>query len=282
MKKIIIAGDSTCDLPEELIEKYDMKIIPLGINIGDENFKDSVDITPTDIYAKFDKTGVVPKTCAVNVSEFEKFFYEHTQEDNSLILFTLSSKISSTYNNACIAAESFSDVYVMDSGSISTGSGLLMLAAAQMSEKGCSPQEITDKCKRLVPFVDVSFVLDNLEFMSKGGRCSAVTALGANILKLKPQIKMCESEMKVCKKYRGCGQKVLTQYIDDQLEDIDSIYTDAIFITHANCDENILSQCYEQVKAKGVFKEIFVTNTGCTVASHCGKGTLGLLFLRKS
>ncbi len=194
--------------------------------------------------------------------------------------FTISSEMSSTYNNACIAAGEFEDVYVVDTKNLSTGGGLLVLTACDMAAAGKSAREIAEACSALANRVDASFVIDNLTFLHKGGRCSALTALGANILQIKPCIVVRDGKMTVGRKYRGKFPAVLKRYITDQLEDPAAIDLDRVFVTHAGCEEWIVEQCVQQVREAADFKEIHVTRAGCTISSHCGRNTLGVLFTR--
>lgn len=282
MSKIIISSDSTCDLSAELKEKYGIKIIPLGITLGTQVYRDGVDITPEDIYAHHEKTGELPKTTASNVGECIDYFTELKKDGDTIIHFTISSKMSSTYNNTCMAAEEFDDVYVIDAQNLSTGSGLLVLAAAEMANSGMEAPAIVEELEKLVPCVDASFVIDSLEYLHKGGRCSAVAMLGANLLKLKPCIEVKNGSMGVGKKYRGAYGRVLSEYVDERLQNVDDIDTRRVFVTHAGCDEDIINAVVEQVKSKGIFDEVLLTRAGCTVSSHCGANTLGVLFIRKS
>ncbi|MBQ8917461.1 MAG: DegV family protein, partial [Oscillospiraceae bacterium] len=233
------------------------------------------------IYAHYEKTGELPKTSAVNVAEFQDFFREQTQEGNSVVLFTISSEMSSTYMNAKLAAEEFEDVYVVDTRSLSTGGGLLVAEAGDMAAEGRSAAEIAEYCTAMTEKVSASFVVDDLEFLHKGGRCSAVAALGANLLQLKPCIVVKQGKMGVGKKYRGKFGPVLEKYVSEQLADIENIDRKRIFVTHAGCDSQIIDRCVEVVKKTAEFGEVQVTRAGCTISSHCGRNTLGVLFLRK-
>ena len=282
MSKIIISSDSTCDLSAELKEKYGIKIIPLGITLGTQVYRDGVDITPEDIYAHHEKTGELPKTTASNVGECIDYFTELKKDGDAIIHFTISSAMSSTYNNTCMAAEEFDDVYVIDAQNLSTGSGLLVLSAAEMAQSGMAAADIVAKLEELKPRVDASFVIDSLEYLHKGGRCSALAMLGANLLKLKPCIEVKNGSMGVGKKYRGAYGRVLSEYVDERLQNVDDIDTSRVFVTHAGCDEDIVNAVVEQVKSKGIFDEVLLTRAGCTVSSHCGANTLGVLFIRKS
>lgn len=282
MSKIIISSDSTCDLSPELIEKYSISIIPLGITLGTDVYRDGVDITPDEIYAHHQKTGELPKTTATNVGECMDYFTQLTKDGDTVIHFTISSTMSSTYSNNCIAAGEFDNVYIIDAQNLSTGSGLLVLAAAEMAESGMDVKDIIAKLEQLRPCVDASFVIDSLEYLHKGGRCSALAMLGANLLKLKPCIEVKNGSMGVGKKYRGAYGRVLSEYVDERLQDVDSIDKSRVFVTHAGCDPEIVNAVVEQVKSKGIFDELLLTRAGCTVSSHCGANTLGVLFIRKS
>lgn len=282
MSKIIVSSDSTCDLSPELVAKHGISIISLGVTLGTQVYRDGVDITPDEIYAHHDKTGELPKTTASNVGECIDYFTELTKDGDTVVHFTISSAMSSTYSNNCIAASEFDNVYIIDAMNLSTGSGLLVLAAAEMAESGMTAEDIVAKIEEIRPCVDASFVIDNLEYLHKGGRCSAVAMLGANLLKLKPCIEVKEGSMGVGKKYRGVYGKVLTEYVDERLADVDSIDTARVFVTHAGCSEEIVNAVVEQVKSKGIFDEVLTTRAGCTVSSHCGANTLGVLFIRKS
>ena len=281
-KKVLIASDSTCDLSPELIEKYGIKILPLRVTLGENEYFDGVDIDTEMIYSHYERCGELPKTAAVNIAEFSSFFEKHVNEGYSIVLFTLSSSMSSTYNNAKLASEDFDDVYVVDTKNLSTGGGLLVLTACEMAGEGAEARDIAEACEGLAKKVDASFVIDNLEFLYKGGRCSAVERLGASVLQLKPCIVVKDGAMGVGKKYRGKFAVELQKYIADRIGDASDIDTSRIFVTHAGCDSAIIEACVEQVRAMGVFKEILVTRAGCTISSHCGRNTLGVLFIRKN
>jgi DegV family protein with EDD domain len=280
-KQIIISSDSTCDLSKELVDRYQIRIQPMGISLGDQIYRDGVDITPDMIYAHHEKTGQLPKTSAINVVEDLEYFEELTKDGSAVIHFTISSSMSSTYNNACVAAQEFENVYVVDAKNLSTGSGLLVLAAAEMAQEGLEAQQIVEKLNDLADRVDASFVVDNLEYLVKGGRCSALAAFGANLLQLKPCISVKNGAMGVGKKYRGKFEKVLLTYVADRLADAEDICLDRVFVTHAGCDPKVVESVSEAVKNTLPFREILVTRAGCTVSSHCGANTLGVLFIRK-
>ena len=280
-KKVIIASDSTCDLSPELIAQYDIKIIPLGVNLGDKLYFDGVNIDSDYIYQHYEATGQLPKTSAANIADFDNLFQKYTAEGNAVVCFTISSEMSSTFNNARIASEEYEDVYVIDTKNLSTGGGLLVLAACDMASQGKSAKEIADTCAVLVNRVDASFVIDNLEFLHKGGRCSSIAAFGANVLQLKPCIIVRDGKMSVGKKYRGKFNASLKKYIADQISDTSGIELERVFITHAGCEDELCEQCVTLVKELAPFKEVLLTRAGCTISSHCGRNTLGVLFIRK-
>ena len=281
-EKILIASDSTTDLPPELVERYHIKIIPLGVTLGEKTYTDGVDIDPDAIYRHYAQTGELPKTSAVNIAEFLSFFRQYTQQGYSIVLFTISAEFSSTFNNARLAAQDFDNVFVVDTRNLCTGGGLLVVNAAEMAEQGKSAAEIALESVRLVPYVDSSFVIDSLEFLHKGGRCSAVAALGANLLHLKPCILVRNGRMTVGKKYRGKFAAVLTQYISDHLGDGTDVDPKRVFLTHAGCDSEIVDACLAQVRDILPQSEVILARAGCTISSHCGQNTLGVLFLRKT
>ncbi len=280
-QRVVIAADSTCDLGRELIERYGIEIVPLGVHLGDGEYRDGVDIDPDRIYRHYEETGELPKTAAPSMAAFADLFRSCAERGQGVVVFTISAEMSSTYNNARLAAMDFTDVHVVDTRNLSTGGGLLVLAAAEMAKEGKSAAEIAAECTALVPRVDASFVIDNLEFLHKGGRCSALAALGANLLQLKPCITVKEGKMGVSKKYRGRFATVLAQYVDDRIGDGTGVVTDHVFVTHAGCDEEIYEACLAKVRALLPSAEVHLTRAGCTVSSHCGRNTLGVLFIRK-
>lgn len=279
--KVKITCDSSCDIGPELCERYSIELNHFTINLGDDSYTDGIDITPDDLYAYHDKTGKLPKTAAINVADHTEFFKKHSQSCQELIFFSISSKFSSSYQSAVIAAAEFDNVYVIDSENLSTGVGLLVLAAADMAEKGMSAADICSEIEKLKKNVNASFVIDSLEYLHKGGRCSALTALGANLLKLKPCIQVKDGSMDVYKKYRGRFEDVLQTYVSERLENKENICTNRIFITHAGCDENLVENIVNIVKNSIDCDEVFVTRAGSTVSVHCGKNTLGILFIQK-
>jgi len=282
MKKVLITSDSTTDLTPELIERFNVKINPLGITLGDDKvYTDGVDIDPEFIYAHYEKTGILPKTSATNLAECIDFFQKYVDEGYAIVHFTLSSSMSSTYQNSCLAASEFEDVYVVDTGNISNGGGILVVKAGEMMQAGASAEEIYNTVKGLVPYVDASFVIDSLEFLVKGGRCSALAAFGANVLGLKPCIIVRDGAMTVGKKYRGKFNVVLKKYIKETIGDGSDIDLDHIFLVSAGTNPEYVDACEEIIRELVPAKELHRTMAGATIASHCGRDTVGLMFLRK-
>lgn len=281
-KKVIISCDSSCDLGPELCERYNIILNPFRITLGDKSFIDGVEVTPDEIYEYHRKTGNLAKTSATNIAEHQAFFKEHTKDGNQLIFFTISAQMSANYRAATLAAEEMDNVFVVDSANLSTGVGLLLIAAAEMAEQGKCAEEIVKEIENLKPKVNVSFVIDSLEYLHKGGRCSALAALGANLLKLKPCIEVRNGVMGLGKKYRGRFENVIHQYVAEQLTDTQNIVTNHIFITHAGCDDEVVKSAVDTVKKALNCDEIFVTRAGATVSVHCGRNTLGVLFIQKT
>jgi DegV family protein with EDD domain len=281
-RKVIITADSTCDLSPELIEKYQVKIIPLVVGLDGTDYLDGVDITPDDIYKTYDEKKILPKTSANTIVTYQEIFQKYVDDGFDVFHVALSSKISSTCNNAKLASEEFQNVKVLDSLALSTGCALLIIKAAHLADKGYSAQEIYDVMVEKTSKVSTSFVLDTLEYMYKGGRCSSVAALGANLLKLKPEIDMHEGSLGVGKKYRGALSVVLPQYVKNQLEGRDDLDLNRIFITHTQMpDPALVDLVRKEIKKYANFKDIYETTAGSTITSHCGKGCLGILFMTK-
>lgn len=281
-KKIQICSDSSCDLGKALCERYGIILNPFRITLGDESLIDGVEVTPDDLYAFHDRTGTLPKTSATNMAEHLEFFEKQLENAEEILFFTISSTMSANNRAANLAAEELENVYVIDSANLSTGVGLLIIAAAEMAEQGLSAKEIVEKIEELKSKVNASFVIDSLEYLHKGGRCSAVAALGANLLKLKPCIEVKNGSMGVSKKYRGKYGEVLKTYANERLADLDNIITDHVFVTHAGCDDEIVNSVASIVKETLNPKELHITRAGATVSVHCGRNTLGVLFLQKT
>ena len=278
---IKITADSTCDLTSELVERYHITITPLAVTCASETFRDGVDITPDGLYEKIAATGELSSTAAVNVQEYINVFSKALENHDAVIHFTISSAMSSCYQNACIAAEEVGNVWVVDSKSLSTGIAHLVLDACDLAHSGMAPADIHAELERRREKLDVSFVVDTLDYLRKGGRCSAVAALGANLLKLHPCIYVKDGEMGVGKKYRGKLSACLQAYVKERLVDPGSVDTRRIFITDSGVDDAIRAEVEQTLRDLLPFEEIIHTRAGCTVSSHCGPGTLGILFYRK-
>lgn len=278
---IKISADSTCDLSPQILQALDISIIPLDIIVGEQAFQDGVNITPADIFRYVDQEGIPCKTAAVNTHTYIQRFEEFLTQYDAVIHICISSEFSACYQNALQAAGNFQNVYVVDSRNLSTGSGHIVYDAALMAKQGLEPAEICRTLENTVPKVEASFVIDRLDYLQKGGRCSALTALSAKLLRIKPCIQVTGGIMTVGKKYRGSFDKCLRHYIKDRLQDRDDIDTSRIFVTHSICAEETVRQAIDAVRKYADFDEIIDTDAGCTVSSHCGPGTLGILFKRK-
>lgn len=280
---VIISADSTCDLSPELIERYGVVISPLYIIKDGREYKDGVEIRPKDIFEYVDTHGTLLKTAACSVSDYEKLFGELTADGNtSVVHVTISSHMSACYQNACLAAENFDNVYVVDSLNLSTGSGHIVIEGAIMAQAGVEAKEIKRRLDELTPMVEASFVVDRLDYLHKGGRCSSIAALGANLLKLKPCIEVSNGKMSVGKKYKGSFEKTLKSYVADRLWNRDDIAYERIFITHSACAPETVEVVRHMVEDEfGKFNQVHITTAGCTISNHCGPYTLGILFIRK-
>lgn len=280
--KVKIISDSTCDLSAELLDKYSIDIVPLYVVMNDDTKKDGIEATPEDIYEYVDKNGKLPTTSAANIGDYTDVFRYWREQGFEIVHFNISCDFSSSYRNACAAAQEVGGVYVVDSRNLSTGQGLAVLHGAEMALEGKSAKEIYDECTALASKIEASFVVDSIDYLYKGGRCSALAAFGANLLKLKPCIEVKEGKMYPGKKYRGNISRVMLSYVQERLSGRDDIDKHRIFITHTKCSPEDV----EAVKNKIMeicpdFQEILETTAGCTVTAHCGPNTLGILFIRK-
>lgn len=277
-QNIIITAESTCDLSKEIIESLGISIIPMYVNIDDISYKDGEDITPDVIYSNFEEKGILGKTSAIPVFDYVSFFEKYTKQGSEVIHLTLGAKFSSTYQSAVNAAEIVEHVTVIDSQNLSTGYGHLVMKAAELVKEEKELEEILNHIDDMIPRIRGSFIIDTLTYLHKGGRCSSVAALGANLLQLKPCIEVVNGEMKVGKKYRGALEKSLKNYVGDKINNLEEIDPNRIFITHSGCADEIVNQVKQQLQEKEYFKEIIVTRAGCTISCHCGPNTLGILY----
>lgn len=279
--KIKIIADSTCDISPELVERYGIEIHPFVVNLGEESFQDGVTITTDDILNYYRTTGKLSKTAAAPPEEYKQLFRKWTEEGYDILFFTISDDFSSAYANACLGAEGMENVHIVESANLSTGILLLVLAAADLVAEGLNAAETAERVRALVPKVRTSFVIDTLEFLWKGGRCSGVAALGANLLRLKPCIEVADGRMDVGKKYRGNIDKVVPQYIEDRLASTPHVVRRRVFITHTFEERKPVEAALRQVRRTGLFDEVLETRAGCTVYSHCGPNTLGILYIEE-
>ena len=280
--KIKIMSDSTCDLSPELLQHYDIAITPLSVHCGSRVGADGSEITPEDIYAYVNAENALPKTSAVNIADYAAAFRQWVEHDCYVVHFCLGSEFSSTYQNACLAAKEVGNVFVVDSCNLSTGQGLLVLRAAEMATQGYYAQEIWRTCTALTKQMEASFVVDSLDYLYKGGRCSALGAFGANLLRIKPCIEVRNGKMIPAKKYRGRIEKVMVQYVEDRLQGRTDIDKHRIFITHTKCSPEAVQAVRDKIQEiMPDFEEILETTAGATITSHCGPNTLGILFVRK-
>ena len=278
---IKILSDSTCDLSPQLVQENNITLVPLTVIKGDEEFKDGVTITPQDIFAHVAAGGELCSTSANSVGEYAELFEKYAPEYDGVLLITIGSGFSSCYQNACIAAGDFENVKVVDSMNLSTGQGLVVLEACRLAKECASLEELHEKVQAFTEKVEASFLVDKLVYLAKGGRCSAVAALGANLLNLKPCIDVKDGKMGVSKKYRGKYAKCLGSYVQERLADRDDIRRDVLFVTKTSVSDEEYAEVMSAVKEYGNFETVYETYAGCTVSCHCGPGTLGVLFVRK-
>ena len=278
---IKILSDSTCDLSQQLLEQHNISLIPLTVVKDGQQYKDGVTITPSDIFAHVAAGGNLCSTSANSVGEYADEFAKYAKEYDGVLHINLGSGFSSCYQNACIAASDFDNVKVVDSQNLSTGQGLVVLEACRLAKECASLEELQEKVQAFTEKVEASFLVDKLTYLAKGGRCSSVAALGANLLNLKPCIDVKDGKMGVSKKYRGKYGKCLASYVQERLEGREDIRRDVIFVTMTSVADDEYAAVMDAVKQYGNFETVYETLAGCTVSCHCGPGTLGVLFVRK-
>lgn len=278
---IKILSDSTCDLSPAQLAEHDIELARLTVIKDGEPFTDGITITPADIFAHVAAGGDLCSTTAINIQEYEELFAKYSADYDAVIHINIGSGFSSCYQNARLAAEEFSNVYVIDSQNLSTGQGHVVLEACRLAKTCDNMAEIVEKLNEFTSRVEASFVLDQLAYMAKGGRCSAVAALGANLLGLKPCIEVKGGKMGVVKKYRGSYAKCLSSYVKDRLADRDDIIRNELFLTYTTVADDALQAVKAGIQEHGHFATVYETTAGCTVSCHCGPSTLGVLFVRK-
>ena len=282
---IRIITDSTCDLSKELIEKYNIRVIPLHVSFpgDDTEYLDGVNINSEQLYDLAKKLNVLPKTGAVNVVEFIKVFEEELAKGNEIFYVGIGSGLSSTYNNACIAREQFPDskIVVLDGQNLSTGTGLIVIKAARLAKEGKSLEEIKEICEKAVPLVSAKFCIDRLDYLYKGGRCSGMAMIAARALKIHPVAKVINNKLVVYKKPRGKYENAVEVQIDEFMHDLDNIDKSCVFITHSGRMDGIEKQIYDKISPYLDKENLFITEAGCTISSHCGPKTIGILYILK-
>ncbi len=280
--KILITSDSSCDLSKELLSEYNINTLPLYVNLNGEEFRDGVNISPEQIFEFVKLNKKLPKTSALSVADYTLFFENILKENDSadIIHIGLSSGLSTSYNNAVAASKEFDGkVTIIDGKNLSTGTGLLVLYAAKLAKDGYSKQTIIENVNKRVPFVQASFIIPETEYLYRGGRCSAIAMLGANLLKIKPRIQVIDGKMKPNGKPRGKMVPVLKQYIDDVLAEYNNPDPEICFVTHSTIEPEVAEEIKQYVEDKKIFKQVVVTVASSTITSHCGKGTLGILYI---
>ena len=279
--KIKIIADSTCDLPAQLVEKNDITLTALTVVKNDEQFKDGITITPADIFEHVAAGGALCSTAANSIGEYADVFEKYCPEYDGVIMITIGSDFSTCYQSACLAAEDYPKVRVIDSQNLSSGQGLVVLKACELAKTATDLDTLADELRAYTEKVEASFVVDKLDYLVKGGRCSSAAALGANLLNLKPCIEVKNGKMTVGKKYRGNYVKCLSNYVKERLEGREDIDESAIFVTYTVVSDEGYTAVKDAVSKYGHFETVYESVAGCTVSCHCGPGTLGILFVRK-
>lgn len=280
-KPVYITADSTCDLPPELLERFHIKIVPLHVLLGEENYLDGVDFTPDMIFERYKTDKILPRTAAVSPQEFEDFFGPLVEAGYEVVHMDISSELSATYQNAVIASQELPVVYPIDTRHLSNSISLLLLEACRLRDEGKSAAEIARAVTDLIPKVQTSFVIDTLEYLWKGGRCTGVAAFGANLLNLKPCIEMRDGQLEVGKKYRGNIVKVYEKYIAERLTGR-NIRSDYVFIVSSNeLSQDVAEKLEGLVRSMIGVQEVFFARAGSTISAHCGPGTMGILFMEE-
>ena len=278
---IKITSDSTCDLSQAILEAHNITLVPLTVIMEDKAYKDGVSITPSTIFEHVAAGGALCSTSANSVGEYEEIFSKHANEYDGVLHINIGSGFSSCFQNACLAAEEFSNVRVIDSKNLSTGQGLVVLKACELAKDCTDLDALAAQLNDFTAKVEASFLIDKLDYLVKGGRCSSAAALGANLLNLKPCIEVRDGKMVVVKKYRGNFAKSLGNYVKDRLADREDIQRDILFVTKTTVSDEGYAAVMDAVAAYGNFAHTYETTAGCTVSCHCGPSTLGVLFVRK-
>ena len=283
MANVVISADSTCDLSDEQRERYDIKTFPFHIEFRGKDHLDNVDITPQDLFEGYYEDKSLPTTGACSPASYKEHFEELARDGSEVIHFSLGSALSAANQNACLAAEGMDGVHVIDGKSLSTGIGLQVLAACRMRDEGLSGEEIAERAEELHSRSHASFVVDTMEFLAAGGRCPSIVAYFGKMLNCHPGIVVDNDSgaMKVGKIYRGKMKRILERYVEDTLAKYPDVVKDEIFITHSGVDDEIIEDVRQMLAERG-FGDIYTTVASCTISSHCGPGTLGILFMTET
>ncbi len=281
--KVKIIADSTCDLSPELIKKYDVEIVPLYVTLGDESLRDGVDITPDELYRWADKNKTTPKTAAITQADAYKVMKKYVEQGCEIVYTGISSEMSVAHGNAQLAAEEFPDarIAVVDSKNLSTGVGHTVIKAAELAQEGLGAFEIKEKLDKFTPLVRASFVVDTITYLYRGGRCSAIAAFGATALNLKPSIVVEDGRMRPDAKYHGKIDRALKKYVQGMIPELIKARPDRVFITHSGSREDTINMVKGYIDELKYFKEVLITRAGCVISSHCGPGTLGVLYVEQ-
>ncbi|MCF0142515.1 MAG: DegV family protein [Parasporobacterium sp.] len=280
MEKVKITTDSVCDLSPDILKRLDVPIISLHVILGEDDFSDGVNIVPEDIFKFVEKTGTLPKTSMCSVAEYEEFYEKYLEDYDTLVMYSISSKCSASYQNACIAAEKYEGrVFNVDSAHLSTGQGLMVMKACDWRDEGCSAAEIVERSEALKSKIQTSFVVDTTEYLYKGGRCTAAERAATKLLSIHPSIHMVDGELGVKGKYRGNLKRCILKYVEDLAREFTTYDKSRVFVTHSMCEPEVVEAVKALVKEKFSFDEVIETYAGSVVTSHCGQGTLGVLFI---
>ena len=274
--KIHFSADSTCDVSPEFLARYPVEILPLAVELEGKFYRDGVDLTPDTIISRVNAGAALPKTSAINVEEYREAFTRALETSDAVIHFNISSDFSSCHQNACIAAEGL-NVWCIDSRNLSTGITMLLAEGFDRAEAGMEPEQIARELRARVDKVDVSFIVDRLDYLYKGGRCSALAMLGANVLHIRPCIEVKDGKMGVCRKYRGSYERCLRQYIADRMRSKDDVKPRRIFLTHTGVAAQAVQVVREMVLQEVPFAEVYEVRAGCSITSHCGENTFGII-----
>ena len=283
MNKVIIIADSTVDLTPELIKKHNIVTVPLIVRFDEEIYYDNETITPDELYEKVKIKGELPKTAAVAPQTFIELFKPYIDQGCDILFSGIGAKMSSTIQNAIIASNEFPEgrIFVLDSGNLSTGTGLLILKMCKYRDEGKSAKEIFDLVSPLVTKVSAQFAVDTLEYLHKGGRCSGASKIFGTIFHIHPIIKLVDGGMIVYKKPRGAYKAALNELVNEIKGDYPNVDLDHIFVTHSGMDRNLINYLYEEVSKVVGQDHVYITRAGCVISSHCGPGTIGVLYIKK-